>query len=211
MASTKWLNRLPAIITVVVICGAVLLALYLKQLFFKEDVQQKKVVQQITVIAPPPPPPPPPPKEIEEPEIEEEVIEEQPDEPMPDDAPDESMGEELGIDAEGVAGADGFGLVGKKGGSGILGGGGYSSFVKTEVNKAIIRDAELRRLAYRAEITLWVADDGSFSRFEVELLEGSSAAKLVLERLLAELGGLSRPKPFEEQDNWFTFRITSVM
>ncbi|HAZ42809.1 MAG TPA: TonB-dependent receptor, partial [Methylococcaceae bacterium] len=42
----------------------------------------------------------------------------------PEQAEEPPPGENLGVDADGAAGGDSFGLVGKKGGSGFLGGGG---------------------------------------------------------------------------------------
>ena len=82
-------------------------------------------VQEISLIQPPPPPPPPP--KLEEPPPPEQVMEEPPPEPEPiaEEAPaDEAPpGDELGLDADGTAGSDGFGLRGKKGGRGLIGGG----------------------------------------------------------------------------------------
>lgn len=208
MGERKLLKYLPNLLIILAIFGAIFLSLYFKKLFFKEDVKQKKVIQEITVIAPPPPPPPPP-EVPPEPEVEE-VVEEEIEEPTPDDTPDESISEDLGLDAEGEAGSDNFGLVGKKGGSGLLGGGGYGAYIKSEVNKAIIKDKKLRSLAYKAKITVWVNDDGSFLRYEVTIIDGDQSAKPALEDFLARMEKLSRSKPFEE-DNWYTFRITSVI
>jgi len=52
-------------------------------------------------------------EKIEEPEPE-------PEEPLPD-VPDEKPAGDTGLDAEGTAGSDAFGLVGRKGGKGLLG------------------------------------------------------------------------------------------
>ena len=210
MEKKVWLKHLPTILTVSVILLAVFAALFLKDLFFKEEVKQKKMVQQITVIAPPPPPPPPP-EEIKEPEVQEEQIEEDLEEPTPDDSPDESVSEDIGLDADGEAGTDGFGLKAKKGGRGFLGGGGYGSYLKSEVNKALLKDKKIRSLAYRAKVTLWVESDGSISRYEIDILDGSQKAKGALERFFSNLESFSKPKPLEEESNWFSFKITSVI
>src|SRR5262245_32752854 len=97
------------------------LVLLIKNLATEETKPAKKVVQ-VQVFRPPPPPPPevePPP-----PEIKEEVDVPEP-EPVVDspEVPDVPPGEQLGLDAEGVAGADAFGLVGRKGGRDLLAGG----------------------------------------------------------------------------------------
>src|SRR5262245_757872 len=81
----------------------------------------KKLVQEIKVIRPPPPeelPPPPPPPPEEEVDLNEP-------EPQPDPvASNEPPPGNLGLDAEGSAGSDGFGLMGRKGGRDLLGSGG---------------------------------------------------------------------------------------
>ena len=180
---------LPQLLVLSVLLLAVAVAVWLKDKFYQEDVQQKKRVQQITVVAPPPPPPPPPPPEIEEPEVQEEQLEEDvPEEPAPDDGPDESAGEDLGVDAEGEAGSDGFGLKAKKGGRGLLGGGGYGAVVRTEINQKIMQDETLSSLDYQALITLWIDADGSFLRYQVQMLSDNPEAKDELERFLADLG-----------------------
>src|ERR1700722_13074285 len=86
--------------------------------------QQPKVVQEVHLIRPPPPPPPeekPPPP----PPPEEKVITPQA-QPKPDPTPDNHPppSQNLGLDAEGGAGGDAFGLVGNKGGRDLLGSGG---------------------------------------------------------------------------------------
>lgn len=204
---------LPQILVLLVLGLAVGVAIWLKNTFHQEDVQQKKRVQQITMITPlPPPPPPPPPPEIEEPEIQDEPLEEDiPEEAAPDDGPDEAPGEDLGVDAEGEAGSDGFGLKAKKGGRGLLGGGGYGASVRSEINQKIMQDQTLSSLDYQALITLWIDADGSFLRFQVQMLSDNPDAKDELERFLADLGSISKAKPLAEKSDRFKFKISSVI
>jgi protein TonB len=84
---------------------------------FMANTKQKpaRTVQNITVIRPPPPPPPPeekppppPPDKLDEPLPQKEP------EPSPDNAPTPSQ--QLGLDADGAAGDDGFGLAARRGG-----------------------------------------------------------------------------------------------
>ena len=88
-------------------------------LSFDSNVKPQRI-HQITLVKPPPPPPPeePPP----EPEIEEQI--EEPPEEAPEEVAEnsEESGPDLGVDAEGGAGGDAFGLVGKKGGTALIGG-----------------------------------------------------------------------------------------
>lgn len=133
----------------------------------------KKTVQEIKVIRPPPPPPeveeePPP-----EPEVEEEV-----DIPEPEDIPDvpdmePPPGNQLGLDAEGGAGGDAFGLVGKKGGRSLLGSGSgsrfawYSNIIKTEILESLYEDERLRSKSYRIRCDIWVSRTGEITRIQM--------------------------------------------
>ena len=104
----------------------------------------KRQVQMVTLVKPPPPPkvkekPP-------EPEIEkkQEIVEQPEPEPEPEPMDDTSredapLDDNLGLDADGGAGADGFGLKAKKGGRSLIGG---------EFNKATL----MRRYAWYTRI-----------------------------------------------------------
>src|SRR5262245_46208573 len=79
----------------------------------KKDEPKRQVAQVVKLIRPPPPPPEPPPPPPPEEKIEEPLPQETPEDTPPDDAP---PAEQLGLDAAGVAGSDGFGLAARKGG-----------------------------------------------------------------------------------------------
>lgn len=99
----------------------------IKILLSDDSGRRKRQIQMVTLLKPPPPPkikekPP-------EPEIKkkEEIIEQQEEEPEPDpmdDMPEDNgpIDDDLGLDADGTGGADGFGLRGKKGGRSLIGG-----------------------------------------------------------------------------------------
>ncbi|MBN1105207.1 MAG: TonB family protein [Deltaproteobacteria bacterium] len=96
-----------------------------KMLISDDAAKRRQMIQMVTLIKPPPPPPPP--EKPPEPEIKkQEVIEEKPDKPEPEESKDSQddkpAGDQLGLDADGTAGSDGFGLVGKKGGRALIGG-----------------------------------------------------------------------------------------
>lgn len=157
----------------------------------------KKVVQQITVIAPPPPPPPPPEKEpeVQEPE-EEEVIEEM-DEAMPDESMDEDVGSDLGLDADGAAGGDGFGLLARKGGRGLLSG-GYGSLVKQEINTMLVDEERLRGKEYTVILSLWISPTGDIERYKIDRRSAEKEVVAALESALTRLGSFSSGAPLEE-------------
>jgi hypothetical protein len=139
--------------------------------------QQPKVVQEVHLIRPPPPPPPeekPPPP----PPPEEKVVTPEPQQkpdPTPSNEPPPS--EHLGIDAEGGAGGDAFGLVGNRGGRDLLGGSGgsaiawYSGILKSAVLEQLSAEKELRSGNYRLILRLWLRSDGSIDH--VSILQGS--------------------------------------
>lgn len=110
-------------VALVVVC---LIVLALKVLLSSDGSGRRRQIQQVTLMTPPPPPKI---KEKEpEPEIEkkEEIIEqemEEEPEPVEDTASDEPPpGQDLGLDADGSAGSDAFGLKAKKGARSIIGG-----------------------------------------------------------------------------------------
>src|SRR5690606_22501563 len=184
--------------------------LLLKDLFHIDKGEQKKQIQQITVIAAPPPPPPPPKEEIEEPEVEEEIPEEQLEEAAPDNDAEAPAGEDLGVEGEGGAGSDGFGLVGKKGGRGLLGGSGYEQVVRQEINEAIIENERLKRLEYVAIVNLKLRDNGEFEAFDVELVSGDAEAKALLEEILRKKRRMSKQRPLEAA-SLIKLRVKSVL
>jgi outer membrane biosynthesis protein TonB len=109
--------------------------------------KRKRQIQMVTLVKPPPPPkikekPP-------EPEVKkkEEVIEPEPEpEPAEDQSQDDTPpGQDLGLDAEGGAIADGFGLKAKKGGRALIGGGsGKGSLLRKYAWYTRIIQEELR-------------------------------------------------------------------
>jgi len=186
----KWIRFAPWIVGVVGIVVVIAIALWVHSLIPDETVQQKKMVQQITMITPPPPPPPEvKPPEPEEPEIkDEEVVEDTPEEPMPDAAEDTPAGDDLGVDAEGGAGGDSFGLVGRKGGRGLLAGGsGYTSKVQRAISDAITENKKLRRLEYAAILKIWIDDSGAIDRYDVSIASGDSEARQYIELALSKM------------------------
>jgi outer membrane biosynthesis protein TonB len=121
--------------TVWIISGVVVLVFLLAgagflMLLSSEDPEKKSRVAVVALLKPPPPlkekalPPlkeKPPEPEIQKKEIVEEVREiAKPDEPPSEKAENKPAGDQLGLDAQGGAGADSFGLVGKKGGRDLL-------------------------------------------------------------------------------------------
>jgi len=184
----------------------------LRTLLFSETKPGRKMTM-ITLVKPPPPPPPPPEEEPPPPEVEEEeeLIEPEPEpqEAMDDSSDEPPAGENLGVDAEGGAGGDSFGLVGKKGGRSLIGGGlGSSALLRkyawyTRLLQNQVRD-EMRRLLketggvpdgnYKVKVRIFLDDTGRVIDFQ---LLGSSGNERMDQALLETLPDieLSEPPP----------------
>lgn len=215
-----WLRRLPVLLGIGL---ALLTALGVWWLAgkFEKPPQTKKVVQQITMIQPPPPPPPPPEQKPPPEEIKEEKIEQPEPEPEPEPAPEQDEAppaEELGLDADGAAGSDGFGLAARKGGRSILGGGGgnailwYGGQIQRQVEnglQGLLADSAASQAGYSVILEVWVGADGRISRSELSGGSGKAevdqAIRAALPRLRASVG---RPPP-ENMPQPIRIRLTS--
>jgi len=218
---TIWLRRLPIILGVL-LALLVGVGIYIIQGKFEKPVQTKKQIQQITVIQPPPPPPPPPPEQKPpEPEPEEEKIPEPEPEPEPEPAPEESQepaGEELGVDAEGGAGSDGFGLVGKKGGRSLLGGSGgsailwYGGQVKRQLGdelQPLLSDTKARSANYSVVINVWIGADGRVSKAELASSSGISDVDRSIREALTQLHFSVAKAPPQNMPQPLKIKVTS--
>jgi periplasmic protein TonB len=159
---------------------------------------QKKVVQEIRIVRPPPdalPPPPPPPPPEEEVDVPEP---QQQEEPTPSDEPPPS--EQLGLDAEGTAGGDGFGLAARKGGRDLLASGGsaftwYAGLLKTEILDRLQDDASVRAGSYSVLVRVWVRPDGSIERIALAQSSGDKERDRAIESALARVSRISQTPP----------------
>ncbi len=133
-------------------------------------------------------------------------------EEMPEDVPDESPeppAQDLGMDAEGVAGGDNFGLVGRPGGRGLFGGGGgYGSLVERELDELLQRDRKLRGKVYYFIVDLRLNRSGRIEGFEIIQKRGDESLKAYLESKLMEFARFSEPVPLEA-NNRFRLELES--
>jgi len=202
-----WLRRLPMLLgiglSVAIVWGVWWLAKH-----YEKPSQAKKQVQQIAMIQPPPPPPPtpdqpPPPEEIKVEKIEEPEPAPEP-EPSPekDEAP---PAEALGLDADGSAGGDAFGLQARKGGRSLLGGGGgnaviwYGGQVQRRIEDGLqnlLADTPAASVAFSVILDIWVGADGDISRSELASGSGNAEVDRALRAALPKLrASVGRPPP----------------
>ncbi len=158
-------------------------------------------IQQISIVQPPPPPPPPP--EMEEPPKPEEKVEVPEPEPEPvaeaEDSDEAPPGDELGLDADGAAGADGFGLRAKKGGRGLIGGGDrnawYAGILQRDLQSLLSEIEDVRKGRYAVIVRIWVGEDGTIEQSEILRGSGDHGVDDALERALKRGVRLSEAPP----------------
>ena len=204
-----------------VLVGAVLLGLWLREMLISGKPSKPMKLQQITLIRPPPPPPPPPEEKPPEPEIKEEVKIDQPEEPQPEQeeqAP--PPGPDLAVDAEGTGEGDGFGLVGKKGGTDLIGSGGpagnpwawYDAIVNEAVNSAfqnaLSREKELKNKNYKVVVKVWVDAGGQVTRSALVEGTGDERVDAILKDVMRNLRAL-RDGPPADMPQPLKIRVTS--
>ncbi len=159
----------------------------------------KQSVQEIHLIRPPPPPPdlPPPPPPPPEQKVDIPQPQKQPD-PTPSNEPPPSN--ELGLDAQGGAGSDAFGLVGHPGGRDLLGAGGsaylwYAGVIKDDILSALQNDPSIRNGSYKVSVRLWLRDDGTVRSFDLLQSTGDRERDRALERRISAITRISQPPP----------------
>lgn len=177
---------------------------FVSQMDSKKAGKKEKKIQTITLVKPPPPPPPPPREKIPPPpEVKEKIDQPEPEpdpEPVPEEAAEEPAGD-TGLDAEGTAGSDGFGLVGRKGGKGLLSGGGgsptawYAGVVKNQLLDLLNEKDQLKRTKFVVTVSVWFDLEGRVERYE--LMKSSQDPKIdeLLAAQLAKLKQINKTPP----------------
>ena len=190
-SETQKKSKLPLIVGAVVVVAAVLLFWMVRNLATSEAPQTKKVAQEIQVIRAPPPPPP-----------KEEVAVATPQDAPPDPSPsnDPPAGDQLGVDADGTGGGDGFGLVGRKGGRDLFATGGsgftaYAGLIKTQILDLLASDPKVRSGSYTVNVRIWVRSDGTLERARLMSSSGNAERDRAIEAALARMNKLSAAPP----------------
>lgn len=196
--------------------------MYVVKAVLSDDSPQKKSsFTNITLMKPPPPPEvkekPPEPEQVKQTEKKEEIFTPGPqDMANQDNSPGEKdntpAGDTLGVDAEGTAGSDAFGLVAKKGGRSILSGGGgggggmgklsllskfsgYTYVVESEIKKKVIKSLDEEGGIPRGKLQaiVRVSVDGKGSIVECKII-GSSGNNRMDEAIIRAVADLKISK-----------------
>jgi protein TonB len=73
--------------------------------------------------------------------------------------------------------------------------GGYASQLKSEVQRILQRNKDLRTQSYRVEVRIWVAKDGSLQRHELVGSTGDAEIDTLINQTLAATKAFSQPPP----------------
>jgi len=132
---------------------------FVKMVLSDDSTHKKKPIAIVTLLKPPPPQikekMPEPPKEIQQKEEIVDPVQQNDPNPQADNQDNTPAGDQLGLDADGSAGGDAFGLVGKKGGRSLLAGeggmgklsllskyAGYTQTLQAEIRKKVMKHLE---------------------------------------------------------------------
>lgn len=196
-ATKQWQRYIPAVAgTLIVLLVVGLLTWFVRDMLNnKPSGPTRAVEQKITMIRPTPPPeapPPPPPPE--------EKIEQPVEQAEPEQAPDtaDAPAESLGLDADGAAGADGFGLAARKGGRDLVGNGTapfrwYTNLIQSRLQECFSDDERIRKGSYRANVKVRVAEDGRLEIVDLLGSTGNSEKDAAIRSLKKCSTGESRP------------------
>ena len=199
-----WLRPLAVGVVALMLVAGGALAL---RAFLAHPAGKSTGVHQIALInQPPPPPPKPPEKPPEPPKVKEEVKVDEPkappkaDDPKPADKP--SSDKPLGLDADGAAGVDGFGLGANKGGQDIVGsgpGGGsgayYSGLLQRAFFDALSRNRKVLHDEFRVVVKIWLSDDGHVTRADIVTGSGNGEVDQQIQAALLDIQPLRDVPP----------------
>jgi len=155
-------------------------------------------VQVVQIIRPPPPPPdqppPPPPEHTDVPLPKDEP------EPAPDNQP-APADQPLGVDSEGSAGSDAFGLAARRGGSDLVGGTGSAPFAwyTNRITDAIRERLSSVPCAKTAKgslsIHVLMQADGAIKQVQLTTSTGDQQVDKCIDSALASMPRISDPLP----------------
>jgi periplasmic protein TonB len=158
-------------------------------------------IQTVQIIRPPPPPPPdqPPPPPPEK--TEEQLPKDKPEEPPPDNSPPPAG--PLGLDAQGTAGEDAFGLAARAGGGDLVGGNGTAAFawytnrLRDAIRDKLAADGRIGSKRFSLSVLVWIEPDGRIRQVKPVSSTGDGALDKAIEADVNSIQKLSDSPPLE--------------
>jgi protein TonB len=183
------------------VCGLLLIlgfVWFVRTMLANKTGKPSRQVQVVQVIRPPPPPPdqpPPPPPEKTDVPLPKDVPEPVPDnQPAPSDQP-------LGLDAEGAAGGDAFGLAARRGGSDLVGGTGsapfawYTNRITDAIRERLSSVACAKSAKGSLSIHVLMQADGRIKQVQLATTTGNTRVDQCIDSALTSMPPMSDPLP----------------
>ncbi|MGO9145403.1 MAG: TonB C-terminal domain-containing protein [Desulfomonilia bacterium] len=199
------------VISAVVIITLVGLGAFMVKTVLTEDKVRHKAVHTVTLLKPPPPQKvekPPEPEVKQEKPQESQVVEQQdvPDNKSNKDEP--PPGDQLGLDAEGGAGGDAFGLVGRKGGHALVGSdpnggpqslmqkyGWYVRIIEDQISRELVRKAKLPQGGLQTYVIISLDEKGNIVSYRIYNSSGSVQMDNAVYSALGLIKKIGEPPP----------------
>lgn len=206
-------TRRTLILTVIAcsIALALIFGLHALVTHFKTGPAKNKAIQMVKILTPPPPPRPV--EKLPEPELkkdtpQEEIVEAAKETPAPKEQ-GPPPGQDLGVDAEGGAGSDAFGLVGRKGGRELIGGGSggggdgglmqkygwYVHLLEEEIGRQMVKKAKLPGGGLQVYVRIVLDGDGDIVSHAIYGSSGDSQVDNAVDAALKQVRHVSEPPP----------------
>ena len=109
----------------------------------------------------------------------------------------------MGLDAQGTAGEDAFGLAARHGGSDLVGGNGSAAFawytnrLKDAVVEKLSSDARVGSKRYSLSVRVWIEPDGRIKQVRLVTSTGDRELDQRIEAALGSLTRLNESPPLE--------------
>jgi len=149
-------------------------------------------------------------EKIEPPKQDEVKIDEPEPEPLPtpDDQPSPR---ELGTDEDGAGAGDKYGLLGRKGGRGLLDGnpyGWYTGQMQKAIYDALYENQKIRKKQYSIIVSIWLESSGKIKKIELQNSSGDKEIDKEINTTLKTLSAMMESPP-EQMPQPINLRIAS--
>jgi periplasmic protein TonB len=186
-----------AMFTILLILG---FSWFVRTMMIAKTGKPDRQVQMVQIIRPPPPPPPEPPPPPPPPEKTEQALPKDEPEPTPD--PQQAPANEpLGVDADGSAGGDAFGLAARRGGSDLVGGTGSSPFgwyekrIADTIRERLSGIACAKAAKGSLSLHLVLDADGKFRQVQLATTTGNRQVDQCIDSALTSMPAMGDPPP----------------
>jgi protein TonB len=195
-AQRRIMMRIAGVLTgILLLVGFVL---FVHAMMAAKSAKPDRKIQMVQILRPPPPPPPPDQPPPPPPEKTEVLQKEEP-EPQPEDQP--APVQNLGLDAEGSAGGDAFGLAARHGGSDLIGGSGsapfawYTNRISDAIRDRLASAACTRSAKNSISIRVIMEADGRVRQIKLSSTTGNPKIDECIDSTLASIQRISDPVP----------------